>query len=261
MALSNPVFLLSASIFLTIGSWSDSCQALPAQCQDTLPWGEKCPTDAPNTAITYPDEDHCSRYWECFNGCAQNLQCGQNYLYDAIHGWCNYPQDVICGDRDCDGLPCKEPPVTEHPSDFTCPLLDGYFPDPLNCIKYYHCMGGFPNHITCPVSSITGQQEYYDAQAIACDYPERVQCGSRPICDANDDNCNGSPGSTVSPLGDCDLVGCPNGSGPYPKGPCERCFCQCQGDDLVGDEICCPIGYHFNPATDQCNLASANPNC
>lgn len=93
MALSNPVLLLSVSIFL-FGCLPALCLSQRAQCEETLPWGEKCPTDAPNTAITYPDEDHCSRYWECYNGCAQNLKCGQNYLYDAAHGWCNYPQDV-----------------------------------------------------------------------------------------------------------------------------------------------------------------------
>ncbi len=55
-----------------------------------------CPSEAemPNTSVTYPDPDHCSRYYECFNGCSAKLQCASGTLYDDFHGWCNTATEV-----------------------------------------------------------------------------------------------------------------------------------------------------------------------
>lgn len=53
-----------------------------------------CPTDQPNTPVLYPDPLHCSRYWECYNGCATNFLCEQDYLYDDVHKYCNFPDKV-----------------------------------------------------------------------------------------------------------------------------------------------------------------------
>ena len=75
--------------------------------------------------------------------------------YNLIfHAFSSFSQ-VICGERPCDGRPCATVPPTDHPWNFICPQPDGYFADPLNCIKYYHCSGNYGDHITCP----TGQNE------------------------------------------------------------------------------------------------------
>ncbi len=37
--------------------------------------------------------------------------------------------------------------------------------------------------------SVGGERLQYDETLIACDYDERVSCGSRPVCDENDQNC------------------------------------------------------------------------
>ena len=37
---------------------------------------------------------------------------------------------------------------------------------------------------------VNGKQECFDEVNIWCDWPERVNCGNRPICDENDENCN-----------------------------------------------------------------------
>ena len=37
---------------------------------------------------------------------------------------------------------------------------------------------------------VNGKQECFDPVNTWCDWPERVDCGSRPICDENDENCN-----------------------------------------------------------------------
>ena len=66
---------------------------------------------------------------------------------------------VDCGDRPiCDENDenCVDPEdkTTTVKPDFDCPEEAGYFPDPKNCIKYYHCWDGLPQeHITCPIGN------------------------------------------------------------------------------------------------------------
>ena len=37
---------------------------------------------------------------------------------------------------------------------------------------------------------MNGKQECFDVDHKWCDWPERVDCGDRPICDENDENCD-----------------------------------------------------------------------
>ena len=83
----------------------------------------------------------------------------EHYAPDRVQ--CDYPDRVDCEDRPiCDENDenCIEPastvstitPPTGNP-DFDCPSPSGYFADPNNCIKYYHCFeGNVEEHITCP---------------------------------------------------------------------------------------------------------------
>ena len=77
----------------------------------------------------------------------------QQELYSPEHNWCDFPDRVDCGNRPiCDENDenCHGKPTTK-PDDFECPEEAGYFADPKNCIKYYHCFNGTPEeHVTCP---------------------------------------------------------------------------------------------------------------
>ena len=73
--------------------------------------------------------------------------CQGNYLFDDVHGWCNTPEAVCCGDRDCDGKHCK-PDEECEPVDFDCPA-DGDFEDPHLCSTYYKCSGGIATRMCC----------------------------------------------------------------------------------------------------------------
>ena len=70
--------------------------------------------------------------------------------------WCDHPERVNCGDRpicDKNDENCDDPDdrTTPKPDDYECPADSGYFPDPKNCIKYYHCFNGIPEeHLVCP---------------------------------------------------------------------------------------------------------------
>lgn len=116
-------------------------------CIHVLPDGSVCPDVGQDF---FPDRNHCSKYWDCFDGCATHMLCQSDYLYDIEHKWCNTPQDVTCGERDCDGRDCHD----NHHEDFDCPEENGYFADPENCIKYYHCYHNDAERLTCEFSKI-----------------------------------------------------------------------------------------------------------
>merc|ERR1711956_143132 len=89
------VKMLSIGLVLAIGSLTGTLA-----CENTtLPDGTTCP---PTGNHLYVDPDHCSRYWECYNGCLNHITCKNDYLFDPVHGWCDFPTNVCCGERDCD---------------------------------------------------------------------------------------------------------------------------------------------------------------
>jgi len=74
------------------------------------------------------------------------------------------------------------PPTTTPPPSSTarlCPHVtcgaDGDYPDPQDCTGYVICSNGTPYCQRCP----TGL--YYDIPESQCDFPQNVDCGSRPI--------------------------------------------------------------------------------
>ncbi|XP_055531988.1 acidic mammalian chitinase-like [Wyeomyia smithii] len=52
---------------------------------------------------------------------------------------------------------------------FVC-TTTGYFRDPIDCTKFYHCVGTSRYDFTCPNGL------YFSPQIIACDYPANVKC-------------------------------------------------------------------------------------
>merc|ERR1712179_180565 len=231
----------------------------------------------------YADPANCIKYYHCFDGRVQeHLTCpkeqGVQECYDPEHVWCNFPDKVNCGDRPiCDEKDenCNEA-TTKKPDDFECPAESGYFADPKNCIKYYHCFNGIPEeHKICPHDE-AGKQELYDPAHEWCDHPERVDCGNRPICDENDENC--VEGTTVPTIptdptapttttkadrcaayGPCQMS--PDSLGPYKaEGPCDQCFCQCVAAGVY-DEVCCEPGLVFNERINQCDWPFNIPDC
>ena len=100
---------------------------------------------------TFPDPEHCSKYWDCYNGIATHMTCRSNYLYDPKTQWCDFPEKVYCGERNCDGRPCKQNP--DPVCDFDC-KYDGFFAYPENCAKYVICRNGKPNCHMCRTRKI-----------------------------------------------------------------------------------------------------------
>merc|ERR1711936_925453 len=199
---------------------------------NTLPDGSSCPNDG-HIDHTYADPEHCSRFFDCYNGCLNHMQCQLDYLYDTVHGWCVGPGP-----------------------DFDCEAAggDGFYEYAKNCIKYIQCYGGVPQIHTCNPGL------YYRQSNIQCDYPARVDCGDRPVCDNNDENRHDWHITTTTKRpSPCDGVECDHGNDYYPEGICKPCFCQCH--DGVQDEICCQPGLVFNPATNTCGWPYNTDGC
>jgi len=233
--------MLSVSFFLAIGSLT---VALACENGNTLPDGRKCPSSGLHL---YVDPDHCSRYWECYNGCLNHITCQNDYLFDPVHGWCDFPQNVCCGERDCDGRSCND--ECGEGDDFDCPKPNGFFEDPKNCMKYWQCNNDIAQHHSCDTQN--GQQLLFRLSDVQCDWSDRVDCGDRPICDIHDENCIPQPEHTTKPPSVCEGIPCDHGDGFYPESSCAQCFCRCVGGNHY--ETCCAPGLFFNPEVNQCD--------
>ena len=63
--------------------------------------------------------------------------------------------------------------------DFECPNNDyGWYADPENCIRYFHCSLGVSQEYLCPVNDY-GDQYCFDETSLICDDCFTVDCGDR----------------------------------------------------------------------------------
>ena len=80
------------------------------------------------------------------------MTCQKDYLFDPVNGWCDFPQNVCCEKRDCDGRDCNVN-CNNIGDDYDCPEADGYFADEKNCMKYYQCSDNIATHSICDKSN------------------------------------------------------------------------------------------------------------
>jgi len=167
---------------------------------------------------------------------------------------------VDCGTRPCGDLPCADP--APPPDDFECPEEEGFYPDPDNCVKHFRCFEGVATEIACKPGT-DGRQELYDDVHFICAAANSVNCGDRPICDENDQNCVGqgvtttpAPNGCLDSIGDlCDAVG------EFPEGPCVECWCSCPFAGFPPSEVCCQPGTLYDAGTGICLPATDIPGC
>jgi len=218
-------------LILTLSLLAILLRDAAGQC-DTLPGGDKCP---PTGSENFPDPTDCAYYFACKDGCAKRTHCEADYLFDIVHAWCTYPTDVECGSRPSPSTTSttKRTTTTDCGHFFDCRgKPDGFYGDPYNCRKYWHCFGTVGEHLMC------GPGLYYEVDDVACDYPENVDCGDRPVCDDCDENCftptAGTPGGPSTAPGCGAKMSCQGvKDGWYPNPSNCRKYFNCNGGSLT----------------------------
>jgi len=240
----------------------------PRPCKDP----SHCPpTTTPNTpTTTTPDCGHvieckdlggdgyhadpynCRKYWHCYAGRSKHILCEGDLLYDEANVWCDYPDNVPCGDRpicdECDDN-CEKTTTAPSPTPdcghlLNCTgLADGWYADPYNCRKYWHCSHGQGEHHLCEDDLV------YDVDHVWCDYPDRVECGERPVCDECDNNCQ-EASTTPKP---CDhTMDCSDKLDGWYTDPYNcRKYWHC--DHGVGEHFMCEGNLLYDPSNTWCD--------
>merc|ERR1739848_774553 len=88
---------------------------------------------------TFEDGRQCDKYYECFDGIAEERLCPDGLVFDPFSNKrepCDHYFNVDCGDR----LELQPP---RGPNDL-CPRLNGFYahPDPSVCNIFYACVEG-----------------------------------------------------------------------------------------------------------------------
>merc|ERR1711936_651855 len=95
---------------------------------------------------TFEDGRQCDKYYECFDGIAEERLCPDGLVFDPFSNKrepCDHYFNVDCGDR----LELQPP---RGPNDL-CPRLNGFYahPDPAVCNIFYACVEGVAEEYTC----------------------------------------------------------------------------------------------------------------
>jgi len=256
--------------------FQEMCEpAEDVDCGDRDCDGQPCLVEdfvCPEPEGLFQDPENCIKYQECTDSSPMRKTCEMDS--DGVQMWFDVATSQ-CGDQfveACNGVPvcdvydgnCHDAEdffVTPTPEpDFTCPVSDGWFEDPANCIKYYRCDSYVADRRTCEKSGTT--QLHWLQEKEWCDYPSNVDCGDRPICDEFDENCTGGPPPTGGPPGGtCDEIEAQcQANEIFPKGDCEQCYCQCTSLGQA-TEACCGAGLIWNADDYYCDYPYNVPGC
>jgi len=119
-------------------------------------------------------------------------------------------------------------------SNFRCPERDGYFPDPVQCDKYYDCLDDIPEDRLCPDGLVF---DPFSRKREPCDHYFNVDCGDRL--------------ELQPPKGPSDLCPRLNGFYSHPDPGVCHIFYACV--DGTAEEYTCSSGLWFDEYSGVCN--------
>lgn len=129
----------------------------------------ECPEDG-----FFADAEQCDKYYECRNGAIIEKLCPDGMVFNDYSNQeekCDLPFNLDCSQR-----PKLQTPIPA----LHCPRQNGYFSheDPKECGKFYYCVDGKFNMITCPDGLV-----YNDKNGI-CTWPDEAKkkgCGAAEV--------------------------------------------------------------------------------
>ncbi|CAH0588141.1 unnamed protein product [Chrysodeixis includens] len=118
--------------------------------------------------------ENCNQYYICSAGRPVTMPCSGGLLFNPVNRACDWPQNVICGDRvipedDCACNPRNAPKLCSQPNS------DGTLVAHEDCSQFYLCAGGLPIPLTCANGLL------FNADKLVCDWPQNVSCNSRMV--------------------------------------------------------------------------------
>ncbi|XP_047111954.1 uncharacterized protein LOC124788720 [Schistocerca piceifrons] len=151
-----------------------------------------CPERIPGVTLNitfYPNEDDCTKYWECDNGNLYNGSCTDGLIWNPNVDSCDWPYNYDCPyDRKLpiDVIDCPQPSPGES-------FNVTFYPNEEDCTKYWECDNGLLRNGSCPNGLIWNN----DLQV--CDWPYNYDCpydkkGLIVFSDATPDCPQPSPG-------------------------------------------------------------------
>ncbi|KAK6641187.1 hypothetical protein RUM44_012896 [Polyplax serrata] len=122
----------------------------------------------------FADAYQCDKYYECRDGAITEKLCPDGMVfndYSSQHEKCDLPFGIDCSQRP----ELQKPQPTLH-----CPRLNGYFAheDAGTCDKFYYCVDGKFNMITCPSGLV------YNEKTGICSWPDEAKkkgCSSQDV--------------------------------------------------------------------------------
>jgi len=196
---------------------------------------------------TFEDGRQCDKYYECFDGIAEERLCPDGLVFDPFSNKrepCDHYFNVDCGDR----LELQPP---RGPNDL-CPRLNGFYahPDPAVCNIFYACVEGVAEEYTCSPGL------WFDEYRGVCNWPTETE---RTSCTTNHESLE-SGFTCPSVSNPQDAFGL---SDPHPKyadpSDCAKFYICLNG--VTPREQGCELGLVYNEQSLSCDSPKNVPEC
>ncbi|CAH0559067.1 unnamed protein product [Brassicogethes aeneus] len=199
---------------------------------------ENLSSDCPEPTGYFADSEQCDKYYHCEEGHLTEKLCPDGMVFNDFsteYEKCDLPFNIDCSQRS----KLQEPQPTQH-----CPRKHGYFAheDTNICDKFYYCVDGQFNMITCPNGLV------YNDKVGICSWPDEAKktgCSSSEVFKFDCPKVNESFAMTHPRFADPDdcqfFYVCVNGDTPRRSG--------------------CRLGQVFDDESKKCEWARQVPEC
>ncbi|XP_025831507.1 protein obstructor-E [Agrilus planipennis] len=210
----------------------------PVVEEEDVPTAIQASDECPEPYGYFADVEQCDKYYECKDGQITEKLCPDGMVFNDFsieYEKCDLPFNIDCSQR---------PKLQEPQPSTNCPRKHGYFPhpNPSTCDKFYYCVDGQFNMITCPSGLV------YNPKTGICAWPDEAKkkgCSSEEVFQFECPKVNETFGLTHPRYADPDdcqyFYVCINGNVPRRNG--------------------CKLGQVFDDVGKKCEWARKVPEC